>query len=73
MKYNDNNNIWSSMRHFESKCVKDSAVTITVAMIMSALCHNNIQDIVTKYKSDINPTAQFPRSTPWVILILAIL
>jgi len=42
---------------FENKRMNDSAVTATVTMIMSAICHN-IQDLITKHKRDvINPIA----------------
>jgi len=52
MKCNDIDNARNGMRRYrlESKRVNDSAVTATVTMIMSALCHNNIQDMVTKHK-----------------------
>jgi len=53
---------------FENKRMNDSTVTATVTMIMSTLRHN-IQDIVTKHKGSINPTAQLLRGIPWIILI----
>jgi len=53
----------------ESKHVNDSAVTATVTMVMNALRHNNIQNMVTKYKSDVNPITQLPRDTSWIILM----
>jgi len=50
MKCNDNDNTRSDMRRceswFESKRVNDSAMTATVTMIVSALRHNNIQDMI---------------------------
>jgi len=45
----------------------------TVTMIMSALHHNNIQEMITKHKRDVNLTAQLPRRTSWVILMPAVL
>jgi len=41
--------------------VNDSAVTVTV--IMSVLRRNNIQDMVSKHKGDVNPTSQLPFGT----------
>jgi len=65
MKCNNNINgmICVIIGWLKSKLVNDSVVTATVTMIMSAL-HNNIQDMVIKYKRDVNLTAQLPRGTP---------
>jgi len=38
--------------------VNDNAITATVTMIMSALNDNNIQDMITKHKKGVSPTAQ---------------
>jgi len=56
----------------ESKHVNNSTVTAT-DNDYDALRHYNIQDMVTKHKRVVNPTAQLPRDTLWVILMSAVL
>jgi len=65
--------VYVAVGWLKSKRRNDSAMTVTVTMTMSALRHNNIQDMVTKHKRDVYLTTQLPRDTPWIILMPAIL